>query len=460
MDQQTSAATNAAEIDAFLGVQSTTRRAKLLKWISVALGAALLLYLLWTLFFSAAAPTAYATVAATRGDLEVTVSATGNLAPTTQVNVGVEQSGTVEGVYVNNNDRVRKGQVLARLDLSKLRDALTQSQAALAQATATVAQNRATAQQSKATLDRYLEVSRLSGGKVPSATELDVAKGDYARALANVQAAQAGVGEARAQVSTNTTNVSKGVIYSPVDGVVLSRQVEPGQTVAASFSTPTLFTIAEDLSQMKLEVKVDEADVGDVHADEQARFTVDAYPGRTFPASVTRVDVGANASPQINSAGTTVSSSTTSVIAYTAALQVQNPDLLLKPGMTATADIVTARKQGVLLVPNAALRFHPARAGKGGGAGSGGGITSALVPSPRMGRRGGAGGGGGGAGKTASIGRGSRQAVYVVGADGKPKRVRVTVGQSDGQMTEITGGDLEAGQRVITGQLAAAGSDG
>ena len=450
MDQRTT--TTPSDIDTFLGVEPPSRHGKLLKWGAIAIGVILLLALVWRLFFAAGSAVSYATTPVQRGDLEVSVSATGNLAPTTQVNVGVEQSGTIEDVLVNNNDRVVKGQVLARLDLSKLRDALNQARASYRQAVATIAQNRAQAQQDKATLDRYQEVARLSGGKVPSATELDVARGTYARDVANVQAAQAAATAAQAQVSTAETNVSKGVIYSSVNGVVLSRQVQPGQTVAASFSTPTLFTIAEDLSQMKLEVKVDEADVGEVRAGQAARFTVDAYPNRSFPATVTRVDFGANATPQINSAGTTVTSSTTNVIAYTAALSVANPDEVLKPGMTATAEIVTAQKRGVLLVPNAALRFNPNRGGGSGKQSAGGGLAGAMVPK-MPGRRSG-GGGGGGADKTASIGRGSKQAVYIVGADGKPQRVDVKVGSTNGSLTEVVGGDLKAGDRVITGKLA------
>jgi HlyD family secretion protein len=328
---------------------------------------------------------------------------------------------------------VAKGQPLAQLDLSRLRDALVQSQASLQAALATVAQDRATVAQTRANLAREQQVYKLSGGKVPSLTELDTAKADYARAIANVAQAEAQVAQARAAVSTNQTSLAKGTIYAPVTGVVLSRQVEPGQTVAASFNVATLFTIAQDLSNMRLQVKVDEADVGELHAGAAATFTVDAYPNQIFPATVTRVDLGANATPTVNSAGTTPTTTTT-VVAYTAELSVANPQQLLKPGMTATATIVTESVRNVLLVPNAALRFTPPVVEKKG-------IFNGPPDQP----------------KNANISRGARQQLWVVGGDGKPKAIAVTVGHSNGSLTEVRGPGVHPGIQVITGQLAGAG---
>lgn len=393
----------------------------------------------------------YATETVRRGNLQVTVTATGNLQPTHEVQVGSEQSGLVTQVFVDNNDRVTQGQALARLDTSRLQDAMTQARAGLASAQAEVATAAATLAQNRADLARQEEVYRVSNGRVPSRTELDAARATYQRGLAGVRAAQAGVTQAQAALSSAQTNLSKATIYSPVNGVVLSRQVDPGQTVAASLSAPVLFTIAEDLSQMKLEVRVDEADVGQVSAGQRATFSVDAYPGRTFQATVLRVDVGANASGSTtsgSSASNASSSTTNTVIAYTAVLSVANPEMLLRPGMTATAEIVTAERQNVILVPNAALRWSPERdaaATKGQG-----GVTSVLVP---RGGRGGRGGGRGG-GREVSIGRGSRQTVYVLGADGQPRAVQITVGESNGSVTEVVGGDLREGQEVITSRLA------
>lgn len=443
MDQPTTG--TQAELDAFLGVQPPSRKAKLLKWGAIAIGAVLLLALGWRLFFAAEAETGYATQAVERGNLTVTVAATGNLQPTNQVDVGSELSGLITDVYVDNNDRVTKGQVLARLDTRAFVDAVNQRRAGLDSARAQVAQAQATVTQTRANLARLEEVYRISGGKVPSKVELDTARADNLRAIAGVRTAQAAVAQAQALLSSDQTQLSRASIVSPVNGVVLSRQIEPGQTVAASLNAPVLFQIAEDLSQMQLEVKVDEADVGQVKDGQRATFAVDAFPGRTFPARIERVDVGANASGSTTSASTSSTSAASasgSVVAYTAVLSVANPDELLRPGMTATADIVTTEKRNVLLVPNAALRFSPDSAASGGG----GGIAGAIVPTrPRRGNR---------AGREVAIGRGSRQTVYVKDAAGKPQPIQVVVGDTNGSQTEVSGAGLRAGMQVITGQLA------
>ena len=441
------ASADQASLEAFLGAPPHRPWYKRPLYI---VGLILLLGLLYLLSrcFTGTAAAGYATETARRDHLRVTVSATGNLQPTNEVQVGSEQSGLITQVFVDNNDRVTAGQPLARLDTARLRDALIQAQAGLASAEAQVATAQASAAQARANLARQEEVYRISNRRVPSATELDAARAESQRGVAGVRAAQAQVSQARAQVSSAQTNLSKATIYSPVNGVVLSRQIDPGQTVAASFSAPVLFTIAEDLSRMKLEVRVDEADVAQVHEGQRATFTVDAYPGRTFQATVTRVDVGANASGSTTSGSSAANAAgaTGSVIAYTAVLAVDNPNLELRPGMTATAAIVTTERDNALLVPNAAMRWSPERDAAGNKAG---GVTSVLVP--RVGRR----GGGGGGGREVSIGRGSRQTVYVLGADGAPQAVQVIVGESNGSETEITGGALREGQEVITGRLAA-----
>ena len=420
------------DIDEFLGQPPRTRWRRWRKWVLIGVPLLIVLLLL-ARCLRPAPPVQYATAPVERHNLDVTITATGNLAPTVQVNVGSEESGLVDKVYVQNNDHVVKGQPLAQLDLSRLRDALAQSEATYQAAIATVAQDRATVAQTKANLARQEQVYKLSGGKVPSKTELDTARADYARALANVAQAEAQVAQARANVSTNRTNLLKGTIYAPVTGVVLSRQVEPGQTVAASFNVATLFTIAEDLSKMKLQVKVDEADVGELHPGAPATFTVDTYPNRNFPASVTRVDLGANATSLVNSAGT-APTSTTNVVAYVAELSVANSDGLLKPGMTATATIVTNSVKNVLLVPNAALRFTP---------------PAAPAKKPIFGRP-------PDEPKNAAVSRGAREQLWVVGTDGKPKPMLVWVGHSNGSLTEVSGPGLRPGLQVITGQLSSA----
>jgi HlyD family secretion protein len=433
--------TTPAGLDDFLGVQPGKPWRK---W-AVRGGAIALLVVLVLLVarcFGGSEEPNYSTREVRKGDLTVTVSATGNLKPINQVDVGSEQSGLITNVYVDVNDRVSKGQVLAILDPSRLNDAVTQSSAQLLASQAGVAQAEAQEALARATLARQDEVFRLSGGKVPSKTELDTARANFRQAQAQVRSAQAQVQVSRAQLSSAQFNLSRTRIVSPVNGVVLSRDIEPGQTVAASFNAPVLFTIAENLQQMEVEVSVDEADVGQVKDGQEATFTVDAFPGRHFPGRITRVNVGSNAASTSSSSSSTASSGTGNVVAYTAVLSVQNPDETLRPGMTATADIVTKQLQDVLLVPNSALRFNPQQAG-----GQRGGITSQIMPGPRrFGNR---------ATREVSFGAGSTQTAYVLGEDGKPKAVSVVVGDSDGNRTVITGGELKAGMKVITGQLAA-----
>ena len=436
--------TASTNLDQFLG-QSRAKRGRLLKWGGIAAGVLVVLFLL-SRCFAPPKPPNYATAPITKGDLTVTVSATGNLAPTDQINVGSQVSGLIHDVYVQNNDKVKKGQPLAQLDLPLLKAAVAQAQAALQVGVASIAQAKATVDQDKAVLDRDEQVFKESDGKVPSKVEMDSARADYARAVANVASAEAQVAQDKANVQTAETNLGYGTIYAPVTGVVLSRQVEPGQTVAAAFNVATLFTIAEDLSRMKIEVKVDEADVGELKEGAPASFTVDAYPGRTFPATVTRVDLGANATPQVNSAGSTVSSSST-VVAYTTVLSVANQDLRLKPGMTATALITVAHKTGVLLAPNAALRFNPKTPPAGAGAGPPGGPPRGAVQlGPRQNNAG---------SQTADIGRGARRPIWILGAKGQLQPLLVTTGDTDGTMTEVSGPGVEPGLKVVTGQLAA-----
>jgi HlyD family secretion protein len=430
------------KIDEFLGGKTTPAWQRHAKWIALALVIVAALFGAWKMF-GGTEEAGYATRAVEKGSLTVTVSATGKLAPTNQVQVGSELSGLVNRVLVDVNDRVTAGQPLALIDPERLDDAITQAQASVAAAQATVAQNQATLTEARSQLARFEEVSRLSGGRVPAKTELDNARAAVTRAAATVRASQAQVTSQQAALRSATTQRNKAIIRSPVNGVVLARQVEPGQTVAASFNTPTLFVIAEDLSAMELEVAIDEADVGQVKQGQKASFTVDAFPGDTFPAIIQRVDVGSNLSAQ---ASTTTTSTTAQVVSYAATLSVANPEQKLRPGMTATAEIITLQKDNVLLVPNAALRFTPA-AGGGQASSGGGGMASALVP--RGGRRGAQ-----GAEKSATIRRGAKQTVYVKGEDGQPRAIEVTTGDTNGQVTEVIGGNLKPGMEVITGQFA------
>jgi len=420
------------DIQALLGTDQPARWwARPSLWIGLAVLAAAAggIYFWQAQKESNAAPV-YVTEALRKGNLTLTVAANGTIVPTRVVSIGSELSGTVKRVLVDVNDVVKKGQVLVELDTAKLDDQVLRSRAALASAQAQLAQTNATVKEARAGLARFEEVSRLSGGKVPSATELDGARATLERAVAGEASASATVAEARATLSTDETNLSKASIRSPINGVVLTRTVDPGNAVAASLQAVTLFTIAEDLAQLRLEVAVDEADVGAVKVGQKASFTVSAYPSRRYPARITRVAFG--------------STKTDNVITYTTWLEVDNSDLSLRPGMTAASTIVATERNDVLLVPNTALRFTPAAAAVAAPAASGS-VVSKLMPRmpPRSGGR-----------RAAGNGNAAVRQIWVL-QDGQAVAIAVTPGISDGRMTEVSGPDLKEGMAVITDQRAA-----
>ncbi len=367
----------------------------------------------------------YVTQPATRGKLVVTVSATGTLNPINKVDVGIEVSGTIKTLDVDYNDHVRVGQVLAELDTTLFEAKVQQAKAALDSAKAKVLQAQATVQESEAKWAQLNRVRELSGGKMPAQTDLDAAQATRARAKADEASAQALEDQAQAALDADQTDLSKAVIHSPIDGVVLTRNVEKGQTVAASFEAPTLFTLAEDLKQMELLVDVDEADVGSVREGQDAVFTVDAYPDRDFPARITQVRYG--------------SETVEGVVTYKAVLRVDNSDLLLRPGMTATAVITVNKIENALLVPNAALRFVPPDESKEAKQ-AGGSIVNSLLPHPPHDES--------KANEQANA-KGKQQNVWTL-RDGRPTALAITKGTSDGVKTEVTAGALEPGVELIT----------
>jgi len=414
-----------------LGTDARSGRSRRLKrWLVPAIAVLLVVFavLVYGWVRKSGAKVEYVTADVVRGDLTVTVQATGNLAPTKEVTVGSEVSGQIIEVNVDDNDKVTKGQVLAQIDLSKLNDEVARSRASLTSAEATLAQTQATVAEAKATLARMKEVQTLSGGKVPAKTEMDTAEATFERAVAEEASARANVENARATLSYNQTNVKKATITSPVDGVVLERKIEPGQTVQASFSAPELFIIAENLAQMKLEVDVDEADVGEVRAGQTATFKVDTYPNRVYHADVERVRLG--------------STTTSGIVSYKAVLTFSNDDLSLRPGMTANAEIVTLNRANVVLAPAAAFRWSPPAAAAGTPARKNGGLVGSLMPGPpdrdRQQKV---------AGAVASTDK--EQTLWIL-KEGKPEAVRVTVGATNGRLTEVTSGGLEPGMKVIT----------
>jgi HlyD family secretion protein len=390
----------------------------------------------------------YLTEAVTRGDIALTVTANGTVQPTRSVSIGSELSGTVSEVLADVNDRVKKGQVLVRLDTAKLNDQVAKSQAALQAAQAAASEAAATTQEAKTSLARLEQAHRLSGGQLPAASELDTARATYAKAQAGEASAKAGVAQAEATLRTDRTNLDKASIRAPIDGVILTRAVEPGYAVAASLQAVTLFTLAEDLTQMKLSVNVDEADVGQLKDGQTAQFSVSAWPGRRYPARITRVAYG--------------STTTDNVVTYTTQLLVDNPDLTLRPGMTATATIAATERKAVLRVPNSAFSFDPAASGAGpapqGSGTSGGGIVSALMPRPpgQVTRR--ARSADGPAAKANTAQASAQRRVWVLDGEGQaPRPIAVTAGLSNGKLTEVSSPELREGMAVVVDQQSGAG---
>ncbi|MCB2148648.1 MAG: efflux RND transporter periplasmic adaptor subunit [Deltaproteobacteria bacterium] len=372
----------------------------------------------------------YKTEPVTRGNMVVTVTATGNLAATNQVDVGSELSGIIKTVAVDYNDVVTAGQPIARLDSAKYAAAVGKSKAEVASAKAGYLEAVATRDEKEKTLARYRKTRELTNGKMPSLEDLEKAEADLDRARAAIISASAAIDKATASLKADETDLEKTVLYSPINGIVLSRAVEPGQTVAASLQSPVLFTLAEDLRQMELQVDVDEADVGQVKEGQTAVFTVDAYPEQTFNARITQVRYGAE--------------TTDGVVTYKAVLKVENPDLILRPGMTATAEITVLRIDDALLVPNTALRFTPQPNEKKKRSR---GVIGSLMPGPPR----------GGTSKKAVEPSGRNQPHVWVLKDNLPSPVAVSRGATDGIRTVITSGDLQPGMGVVVSAVSSNG---
>ncbi|MDE2614747.1 MAG: efflux RND transporter periplasmic adaptor subunit [Burkholderiales bacterium] len=403
-----------------------------LPWALVALFVAVAAALWWWQGQRATSAAAhYVTTPIVRGTLAVDVTATGTLQPTRSVAVGSELSGTVVRVLVDVNDHVGKGQLLVELDTARLDDAVTGARADVAAAVARRDQAAATLEEAHAQLARLEELARASGGKLPAAADLDTARAAAKRGAADLASAEAAIVQLRSTLSSALTNRGKAEIRSPIDGVVLARNVEPGNAVAASLQAVTLFTLAEDLTKMQLSVNVDEADVGQLRNGLTAAFTVAAQPGRQYPALVARVAYG--------------STITDNVVTYTTLLSVDNADLTLRPGMTGTATIKTRQKSGVLLVPNSALRYAPLSASASPAASSGT-LVSRLIPRPPPGpaRR----------ADDQGAGNGGEGRIWVL-RSGQPVALRVVKGLSDGRQTEISGDGLAEGLAVVTDQTTA-----
>ncbi|WP_140910172.1 efflux RND transporter periplasmic adaptor subunit [Cognatiluteimonas lumbrici] len=455
----------------------------------------------------------YRTTVVERGDIRVAISATGTLSAISTVTVGSQVSGQVTEVLVDFNDKVRQGQVIARIDPSTYEAQIEQGNAQVASARAQLRQAQAALANAEAD---YRRKAALADSQLVARSDVDLARAARDQAQAQVASAQAQIRQQSASTQTTRVNLGRTVIRSPVDGVVITRSVEPGQTVAASLQAPELFVIAEDLSKMKIELAVDEADIGQVREGQQVSFTADAFPDRRFRGVVDQVRLAAT--------------TTANVVTYPVVVTVDNSDGTLLPGLTVNAEIEVSKREGVLKVANAALRYKPAQpvegapaAGSPRGSGVGEDLAraaealqlddrqraaldaaleairerqAARQAAPATGngsslfggggaRRGGAGGGGAAmqgqfrqrmldrfrqdfAGfrdtlDDAQKAQWERIVADLVGAtraplyllvDGQPRQVMVRVGASDGSDTEISG-PVEAGDVAITGERAA-----
>lgn len=367
----------------------------------------------WTRCQSSSEPT-WRTARIERGDVTQRIQATGTLNALIQVSVGTQVSGVVTALYADFNSLVKKGQVLGRIDPTVLETQLAEAQAAVDGA-------RGTFENAQAELDRY---RHLAAENLVSASDLNTRETTFRTARAALLSAQAALGKAR-------TNLGYCTIVAPVDGVVVSREVDVGQTVAASLSAPNLFTVAQDLSRMKLQVSVDEADIGLVQVGQQATFTVDSYPGRTFQAQVSEVQLDPTVSNNVvtyhvilgvanESRKRTDTETGAREVASTALYlpkgqPVYQGDMALFPGMTASVSLTVARKNAVLRVPNAALRFDPDGSGSEADAGQGMGHVWVLEK-------------------------------------GQPRRVEVETGLSDSRYTQVAGSGLREGLTVLVGE--------
>lgn len=364
----------------------------------------------------------YNTKKVTRGDLSVVVSATGILNPTNSVEVGVEVSGTLKEIYVDFNDNVEVGQLLAVLDTRKLQSEVDGQTAALAIAKANLKDSEVNLRNKKTVYDRTLKMYNSSGGKFPSINEVDDARFSYESALSSLEASKAKVQQSTFSLNTAKQNLDKAYVRSSIKGIVLNRAVEVGQTLAASMNAPKLFTLAKDLTQMDLIISIDESDVADIKKDLDVTFSVDAYPNRTFKGKIKQVRLNP----------VTVNG----VVTYETVVGFSNEELLLRPGMTATAQIITKQSIDKLIIPNTALRFKPKVQTEQKAS------TMNFVQGPRRPQ-----------GETQAKEMGKREfsPIFIL-ENNQPKRVMVKILETDGKSTTIESKDLKVDDELIISQ--------
>lgn len=359
-----------------------------------------------------------------KGDLEVVVNATGNLKPTNSVEIGIEVSGTIKEIYVDFNDEVTVGQVLAVLDTRKLQSQVDSSSASLIIAKANQQESLVNVNNKKLNLDRTLKMYNQSNKKYPSKNEVDEVRFAYESSLASYDSAKAKVLQAQSNLKTDQQNLEKAVVKSSINGIVLNREVEVGQTLAATMSAPKLFTLAKDLTNMDLIVSIDEADVADIKKDLDVTFNVDAHPNEIFKGKIKQVRYNP---VEVNG-----------VITYETVVGVNNERLLLRPGMTASAKIITKESKDNILIPNTALRFKPLiqepQAKQNSGMNN---LVGARAPRK--------------SGEPKNINKSEFKEVWIL-ENKEPKKVRVKILESDGKFTSVESRDLKIDDEIIVSQ--------
>ncbi len=361
------------------------------------------------------AEASYKTAKVEKGPIASTVSATGTLAAVVTVQVGTQVSGTVAKLYVDFNSPVKKGQVIAQIDPALFMAQVEQSRGNFLNAEANLSKAKVIVADAKRTLGRNKQLIEQG---IIAQSDMDAVQTAYDQAVAGVKSAEAAVVQTSGALRQAETNLRYATIRSPVDGIIVSRNVDVGQTVAASFQTPTLFTIAQDLTKMEIDTSVDESDISRIKVGQPANFTVDAYPDRQFSGTVTQI----RNAPVV----------TQNVVTYVVVIAVNNKGLLLKPGMTANVAVQTMKKDDVIKIPNAALRFRP-KEGKVKGDETGAGVKTR---------------------------KGGGQRVYILSQENKPVPVPVKTGIADDRFVEMVSGNLKENDEVIVDQVVAGKKSG
>lgn len=384
-----------------------------LKWrIGMILFIVVILLGVYLFFTRDSQQTAYRYVTETlkKSDLSLTVSASGYIQPIESVDIGTEVSGTIDEVYVDYNDKVKKGQLLARLDTTKYQSTYDRAKASLQIAEAALQSAEAQYYQADAAVKRNKKLKIVSKGELPSESDWDMDWGNYLSAKAQIANAKAQIEQAKHALKAAQYDLERTKIYSPIEGTVLVRNVDPGQTVAASFQTPVLFTIAKDLNRMELQISIDEADIGKIKAGQKARFSVDAYPDRTFETAIRQVRIN--------------SEIVESVVTYKAIMEVENRALLLKPGMSVDADIITQTMEDTFVVNRAALIFMPVNPKSKTLFGGSGGEKVKVDPLPH---------------------------IYIL-KEGVPQKIYVKILGSNGPLSAIESNELQENSELIVNQ--------